>query len=131
MNRKVLGSNPGRSKRTISSPYHVDQLRNPPSLQLYVNQSFFSGSKMARRKSLSGAIAPLNLSASMAHTGTLLLLYLLTMYLSRKVIFFLVLYEALYTLLVSHMHTPGTIYLIFTDPIKPTSRRVPFTNIII
>ena len=71
LNRKVLGSNLGKSKRAIYSPKHPDKLQHPPSLQLNVNQGFFSGSKVARGMSLSVAISPLNLSASMAHTGTL------------------------------------------------------------
>jgi hypothetical protein len=80
LNRKVLGSNLGRSKRAISSPKHPDQLQNPPSLQLNVIQGFFSGIKVASGRclighiclvpslKLFGATAPLNLSASMAHT---------------------------------------------------------------
>jgi len=83
LNRKVWGSNLGRRKRTISSTKHPDQLQHPYSLQLNVNQGFYSGSKVARGLSLtahicilsslkfSGTIPPFHLSASMAHIGTL------------------------------------------------------------
>jgi len=72
-------------ERTISSPKHPDKLQCPISLQLNENQSYFSGSKVARADSLttqtlleasikiSAAIPPLNLSANTAHTGTTLL----------------------------------------------------------
>jgi len=64
------------------SAKHPDQLQHPPSLQLNEKESFFSGSKVARADSLtththiepslkiSGALLPLNLSATMAHIGT-------------------------------------------------------------
>ena len=77
------GSNNGRSKRTIFSPKHPGQLQQPTSLQLNKNQSLSCGHKVAWTDSLpihicpqpslsiSGAIPPLNLSAPMAHTGTL------------------------------------------------------------
>ena len=68
-----------------------DQPQHPPSLQLKENQSFFSGSKVARADSLtihiclvpslkiSGAIPPLNMSASWHIVG--LLYFTLTSYL--------------------------------------------------
>ena len=56
----------------------------------------------------------------MAHTGTLFQLYLLTMYLLQEVTSFLESKEAFYTLLISHTHTTGAIYLIFIDPITLT-----------
>ena len=84
MTRKIWGSNLGRSNRTISSPKHPDQLQHPTSLQLNKKHSFFSGSKVAGADNLtthiclaqclkiSGAIPPLNMSPSMAHSGTTL-----------------------------------------------------------
>jgi hypothetical protein len=77
-----LELNLGRNKKTISSTKHTDQLQRPHSLQLNENNSFFSGSKVARADSLtthihiepslkiSAALPPLNLSATMAHIGT-------------------------------------------------------------
>jgi hypothetical protein len=69
----------------------------PTQLQLNDNQSFFYGIKVARADNMtthirqepslkiSGAIPPLNLSASMAHIGTTLFyLYPLPMYISLK-----------------------------------------------
>ena len=81
---KVEGSNFDRSKITISSPKHPNQLQHPTSLQLNENQSIFSGSKVARADSptihiclgpslkFSGATLPQNLSVSIAHSGTTL-----------------------------------------------------------
>ena len=78
----IWSSNLVRNKRTIHSPKHPDQLQHPPSLQINKNQMFFSGSKLASADSLtthiylkprlkiSGAIPPLNLSASMARIVT-------------------------------------------------------------
>jgi hypothetical protein len=97
LNRKILGSNLGSSKRAMSSPKHPDQLQYPPSLQFNVNQRFLSGSKVVRGLSLithvclvpslkfSGAIPPPNLCVSMAQIGTLFYLYLPTMYPSQKI----------------------------------------------
>jgi len=114
------GSNLGRSKRTISSPKHPDNLQRPSSLQLHENHSFFSGSKVARADSLttiiclepnlqiSGAIPPPNMSASLAHSGTTLFyLYLLPVYIyiSRSHILSGLVKELFYTLLPSYMHT--------------------------
>ena len=94
---KIWGSNLGRSNRPISSPKHQDQLQHPTSLQLNTNQSFSSGSKVARADSLtthihlepslniSAAIPPQNLSAYVAHRGTTLFyLNLLPMYIFIK-----------------------------------------------
>ena len=78
---KIWSSNLGRKKRTTK---HPDQLQRPPSLQLNENQNFFSGSKVASADSvtthihleatlrISGATPLLNLSVSMAHSGTIL-----------------------------------------------------------
>jgi hypothetical protein len=41
-----------KSKRTISSPKHPVHFQCPPCLQINVNQSFFSGSKVARADTL-------------------------------------------------------------------------------
>jgi len=83
LNRKVLVSNLGRNKGAVFSTTS-DELQPTPSLQLNVNQGFSSGSKVPRGLShithihlvpilkFSGAILPFNLSASMAHIGTLL-----------------------------------------------------------
>jgi len=79
---KIWCSNLGRSNRTIYCTKHPDNLQCPPSLQLHEIQSFSSGSKVASADSLtihiclepslkiSGAIPPLNLSPSTAHSGT-------------------------------------------------------------
>ena len=94
---EIWGSNIGSRKTNISSPKHPVQLQHPLSLQLNGNQSFFSGSKVARADSMithiclepslkiSGATPPQNLSASMVHIGmTLFYLCLLPMYISLK-----------------------------------------------
>ena len=79
---KIWGSNLGPSKRTVFSPKHPGQLQQPPNIQLNEDQRFFCGHKVARADSMpihihlqaslsiSGAIPPLNLYASMAHIGT-------------------------------------------------------------
>ena len=97
------------------------------SLQLNENQSFISGSKVARADSLtihiclepslkiSGAIPPLNLFISMAHNGTnVLYLCLLPMYIS---ILSGPIKKPFYKLLTSYMHTTWPISFIFIDPI--------------
>ena len=140
-----LGSNLGRSKRTISSPKHRDQLQHPHSLQLNENQSFFSGSKVARADNLtthiclgpslkiSGATPPQNLPASMAQSGTTLFyLNLLPMYifLNRSHHFWSYT-GTFYTLHTTYMHTTRPIYFISTEPIPLTLRSVPVPNLII
>jgi hypothetical protein len=94
---KIWGSNLGRSNRIIYSKKHLDQLLHPPRLPFNEIQSFFSGSKVASADSLtthmclepslqiSGAIPPLNLSPSMAHSGTTLFYpHHLPLYISLK-----------------------------------------------
>jgi hypothetical protein len=75
---KIWSSNLDRNKRSISSATHPDRSSTNPAS----NSSFFSGSKLANADSLtthihiepslkiSGAIPPLNLSATMTHIGT-------------------------------------------------------------
>ena len=74
----------------------------------------------------SGVISPLNLSPSMPHIGTLTLP---PNYVPLPKAHFLsgIIGSFLY-ILISHMHTTGPIYLIFTDPITLTLRRVPITT---
>jgi hypothetical protein len=48
INWMIWYSNLDRSYRTISSQKHPEQLQRPTCLQLNENQSFFSGSKVAR-----------------------------------------------------------------------------------
>jgi hypothetical protein len=73
----------GRSGvQILAEAKHPDHLQGPPSLQLHEILSFFSGSKVVRAVSLtthiylkpslkiSGAMPPLNLSPSKAHSGT-------------------------------------------------------------
>ena len=129
----------------ISSPKYPDQLQRPPSLQLNENQSFFSGSKVARADSLtthihlerrlkiSAATPPLNLCASMAPSGAnLFYLNLIPMYISLKRSHSFWSYKGnfLYITYLLHAHW-RTISLIFIDPITLTLWWVPITNLII
>jgi len=137
---KIWGSNLGRSKRPISPPKHPDQLQRPHSLQLNANHSFFSGSKVARADSLttiiclepssqiSGATPPLNLSPSMAHSGTTLFyLHPLPMHISLKKSHpFWPHKGTIFYITFPYMHTAWSIYFIFIDPITLTT--VPIKN---
>ena len=65
---------------------------------------------------ISGAIPTLNLSASMAHSGTTYLTLPPT-YLSRDHMLSCLIKEPFYTLFTSYMHTTSPIYFIFIVPV--------------
>jgi len=83
----IWGSNLGSSIRTIYTQKYSDQLQHPPTLQIQLFSGRQSDNSIRLEPSLkiSGAIPPLNLSLSMANSGTTLFnLNLLAMYKSLK-----------------------------------------------